>query len=260
VKEPDVTPTFYSQHGEDYLAWRALGRPTHGYYVEVGALDGRRFSNTYALEQMGWSGVCIEAHPDYAQMTRGNRPGAIVVHAACCDQDCQSISFYTNRRGSLSALTPMDPALIQQRYSAYFHGYQEVKVPARTLSTILAEAAAPASIDLLSIDVEGHELPVLRGLDFDRYLPRIVAVEALGQADEALCDAFMADRGYRFARQLSANRFYTRESELALRLARQAIDVPLLRTAHPLDPADRDTVIEPQSRSFLTGLKRLLAG
>ena len=97
---------FYSQGGEDYLVWKLLDRQQRasGYYVEVGALDGRRFSNSYAFEQIGWPGICVEAHPDYYQQARRNRPGATVVHAACCDRDDHAITFHANARGTLSAI------------------------------------------------------------------------------------------------------------------------------------------------------------
>ena len=41
-----------------------------------------------------------------------------------------------------------------------------IVVPTRTLDSILEEAEAPAPIDLLSIDVEGHEVEVLQRLRF----------------------------------------------------------------------------------------------
>jgi FkbM family methyltransferase len=59
------------------------------------------------------------------------------------------------------------------------HGWEDpydVRVPARTLTSVLEEANAPR-IDLLSLDVEGYELKVPKGLDLRRYRPRVVVVE-----------------------------------------------------------------------------------
>jgi hypothetical protein len=50
-------------------------------------------------------------------------------------------------------------------------------VAIRTLTDVLAEASAPPEIDFLTIDVEGMDLLVLRGLDFDRFRPRLIAIE-----------------------------------------------------------------------------------
>ena len=52
-----------------------------------------------------------------------------------------------------------------------------IVVPTRTLDSVLEEADAPVPIDLLSIDVEGHETEVLRGFDFARWQPLLILIE-----------------------------------------------------------------------------------
>jgi FkbM family methyltransferase len=52
------------------------------------------------------------------------------------------------------------------------------KVPAITLSSILDECSNFKQIDFLSLDVEGYELDVLRGLNLDKYKPTYILVEA----------------------------------------------------------------------------------
>jgi hypothetical protein len=54
----------------------------------------------------------------------------------------------------------------------------QIEVPARTLESILDEQADLPEIDLLSLDVEGYELEVLKGLNIERYRPRYILVEA----------------------------------------------------------------------------------
>ena len=80
-----------SQHHEDYLLLPSLLslRPpggSGGTFVELGALDGERFSNTYLLEHcFNWSGLLIEAQPsNAAQLMRSNRPRAVKLHSAVC--------------------------------------------------------------------------------------------------------------------------------------------------------------------------------
>jgi len=63
-------------------------------------------SVTPTLEQAGWSGICIEAHPDYISLLRRNRPNSVIVHAAVGDEDKETVSFYANSRGSFSTLDP----------------------------------------------------------------------------------------------------------------------------------------------------------
>jgi hypothetical protein len=56
----------------------------------------------------------------------------------------------------------------------------EVTVPARTLTSVLDECGIH-EVDLLSLDVEGYEASVLRGLDLTRHAPRFIVVEALDE-------------------------------------------------------------------------------
>ena len=55
---------------------------------------------------------------------------------------------------------------------------KEIDVMTKTLTSILEENEVPSSPDLLSIDVEGHESDIFEGLDFTRFTPKLVVVEA----------------------------------------------------------------------------------
>jgi hypothetical protein len=82
------------------------------------------------------------------------------------------MSIVAGARGSEAA----DREYVQTAFMLGMEDEREVQVPARTLSSILDEVSAP-EIDLLSLDVEGFEPDVLRGLDLDRHAPRFVVVE-----------------------------------------------------------------------------------
>ncbi len=56
---------YYSQDGQDEFLDRSVfkGRKS-GFFVEIGAHDGVRFSNSAFLErERGWRGICVEPHP-----------------------------------------------------------------------------------------------------------------------------------------------------------------------------------------------------
>lgn len=60
--------THYSQLGEQtaILQWAAKQRQA-GSFVDLGAYDGATYSNTAALADMGWPGICVDAAPDASQ-------------------------------------------------------------------------------------------------------------------------------------------------------------------------------------------------
>jgi FkbM family methyltransferase len=76
-----------------------------------------------------------------------------------------------------------------------------INVVAKTITEVLLEAGAPSKIDLLSLDVEGFEAPVLRGLDLSRFSPSVIIVEAryFDQVDKLLSPTYkLRERPTRF--------------------------------------------------------------
>lgn len=160
-----------------------------GYFVELGANDGIRQSNTYRLQKRyGWTGLLIEPSPlKFSQCVQnrafGNAPD--IKCAACVPFEFQDKFVEMEYSDLMSVAIGLDlsredasqqverglPFLASPLYRHYFGA------PARTLTSLLDEVGAPANFDLLSLDVEGNELAVLRGLDLIRYRPRWILAE-----------------------------------------------------------------------------------
>ena len=79
-------------------------------------------------------------------------------------------------------------------------------VPIRTLDSVLEEAQAPTRFDFLSIDVEGHELEVLRGFDIARWQPRLILLE--DHVADLWKHRYLHDAGYRIVRRYENNGWY----------------------------------------------------
>jgi FkbM family methyltransferase len=157
-----------------------------GFFIEAGANDGYEQSNTYWLERFrDWHGILIEGIPSLARRCARLRPGAVVVNCALVEPELEDelipmaygrlTSLVRGARGSARA----DLALLRE--GALADEIYEVHVPGRTLSSVVDEIG-PARIDLLSLDVEGYELHVLRGLDLERHAPRFILVEVFDEA------------------------------------------------------------------------------
>jgi len=256
-------PRFYAQHGEDVVLWHALeASDAPRFFVEVGVIDGRRYSNTLAFEERGWRGVCVEAHPDYVELARRNRPASRVVHAAASDHEAASAPFHAEPRGALSSLASRDEAVMRAKYGAFFSGFTTVDVPLRTLDSILRDADAPTDLELVSIDVEGSELAVLAGFDLARWRPRVVIAEANDAPSAAsLCTA-MSAAGYTLARVIGGANHLFAKSRADLRALRDAhVDCAYVHTRHPIDGAgpDHHVVPDPPRTGTLRRLARAFA-
>ncbi|NJN42273.1 MAG: FkbM family methyltransferase [Flammeovirgaceae bacterium] len=148
-----------------------------GFFVEVGANEPvTDFSQSWHLEnQLGWTGILIEPNPVLAEKARKTRPNSIIVEAA---------SVSSESVGSLSLFIPIinneeitGHASIEKNLDNFNYArHREVKVNARTLNSILHEAQVKF-IDVLSIDVEGAEMEVLKGFDIEKYKPKLILLE-----------------------------------------------------------------------------------
>lgn len=169
---PPRNSVFFSQSREDIDLYNAFFcSRTGGTFVELGALDGEKFSNTKFFEDhLGWSGLLIEATPDSAaalQKNRGNPKNTILAEGVCPDG-----------QGTMPFLIDGDPAVhgnpdtMGANFEDKWHsGVQhKIQVPCRSLSTQLKEFVHNSGadhIDLFSLDVEGGELAVLQTFNFD---------------------------------------------------------------------------------------------
>lgn len=182
-----------------------------GFFVEAGANDGYQLSNTYYFEKMrGWDGVLVEPVPTLAAECRRNRRARVVeaaLVAAAAPGDTVELHFaglmstVAGAMGDAAATADhVAKGLAVQGLSASYR----LRVSARTLTAILDEAGVTREIDLLSLDVEGGEAAALRGLDFERYAPRFICVEARARGE---IDALLASH-YRVAEVLAEAEAY----------------------------------------------------
>ncbi|MEW6743581.1 MAG: FkbM family methyltransferase [Planctomycetota bacterium] len=225
---------YLSQHGEDFLLDLVFADQASGYFVEVGAIDGLRFSNTYLFESRGWTGVCIEPHPLYYPFLVRNRPRSRCFQVAVSDCNSKGAVFFANTAGSLSALKPLgNEEALREEFGKSFSGYEEIRVRTTTLDDLLREARAPVAFQILSIDVEGTERDVLNGFTLETYWPRVVIIEQ--NTPEDRYEDYFLPKGYILARKLGCNLIYCRDAYDAARI-RGAPQVETQPTPHPLAP------------------------
>jgi FkbM family methyltransferase len=174
-----------------------LGGIKDGFFVDVGAADPKINSQSWQLEQAGWSGIVVEPRPDFAARLRQARR-AKVFEVACSSARNRG-TMRLNLMGGLSTLN--DRLVI-----AGMRPQGAVEVAIRTLDEILTEAQAPAPLDFISIDVEGHEIEVLDGFDLARWRPRFILIED-HVLDLKLHRALVA-RGYKWVRRTGLNAWY----------------------------------------------------
>jgi len=190
--------TVFPDHVENRLKAEFFGQSAAGFFVEVGANEPQRGSQTWQFEQAGWTGILVEPQPDLAERLRRTRR-AHVAPAAC--------SSPANAGGTVRLyLSGPHSSLHRDLAITGVIAHAAIDVPVRTLDDILEQAAAPAPIDFVSIDVEGHEVEVLSGFDLARWRPRLILIE--DHVANLAKHRFLTRAGYRLIRRTGLNGWY----------------------------------------------------
>jgi FkbM family methyltransferase len=171
----DAVPKSKAQLYQDLWVLSETRRKKGGFFVEIGAFDGVRNSNTFLLEkELGWKGILVEPNPDCHQRLRQNRSAVISTKAVY------------SKRGTVEFLrVPEDPEMssiadhaFDDKHADLRGGHSDaISVETLTLEDLLHEHDAPKTIDYISIDTEGSELEILSTFDFAKYDVRLISVE-----------------------------------------------------------------------------------
>jgi FkbM family methyltransferase len=190
--------SFPGQAGQDLLAYLYFRGKKSGFFLDIGAYDGRTYSNSYVFEQLGWRGACVEPLPGVFTQLRRNRrcdcyqaalagrgaPEAVFIHAVGVD--------------TLSGLES-ELAGGHEDWIVREGGRPErINVRAISFPELMVHYPEIRTVDFLSLDVEGAEMSILRTIDFEKYDFGLITVECIeektGEREELR--AFMDGKGY----------------------------------------------------------------
>lgn len=204
----------YAQNLEDLMLWRALSDVENGFYIDVGANDPTVDSVTRAFYERGWRGINIEPLKMHFDDLVASRPLDINLCVAAGRETSEIEIWDFGVRGWGTA----DKEVIDN-LSASGRTGSSYKVPVTTLSLICAEYA-PADIHFLKVDVEGLEKVVLEGMNFGKYRPWILVVEATKpnskEESHGTWEELVIDQGYFFVYADGLNRFYVASEKKSL--------------------------------------------
>ncbi len=195
---PDGRQVAYAQQGEDMVIMQALGmlgiqKPR---YLDVGAFHPTIGSNTYLAYVSGGSGVLVEPNPPMAKMLAEVRSRDIVVAAGVGTGEAMEADYYLMR--DRPQLNTFSKAQVD-RYVAEGGALEKtVRVKLVAIDALLKEHFAEG-IDLLSVDVEGLDLEILKSMSTEGPRPAVICVETSVYGTTGLVPetfSLLAERGY----------------------------------------------------------------
>jgi FkbM family methyltransferase len=199
----------YSQHDEELIIRDFFQDRRKGFYLDVGCAWPKRNSNTYYLEsRLGWSGIGVDALPDYAEAWKRERPKSLFANYIVSDHSGSVETFYRSELQGLSSVKP------KRTFSGRELKYERIRIPTITLTKLLDDNRV-SKVDLLSIDIEGAELQALAGLDIERFRPELVCIEWYHVGQDRIL-AYFASHGYepieRYLARDAVNHYFTPRS------------------------------------------------
>ena len=200
-----------SQSGQSTYLLKYLNYDS-GFFIEAGANDGLKASNTYLYEiEKGWKGLLVE--PNFSQYVecKKNRLNSIVENYALVgdqyNKDFIRGSFDSGPLSLTARVIDFNQEIITRNYlkEIFLHFRQRnlVKVKAITLNNLLKKHQI-TEIDLLYLDAEEYELPILKGINLEKYRPKYIVVEifTLTRKTFDLIKEYMDENNYKFLERI----------------------------------------------------------
>lgn len=174
----------YSQEGEDRIIETLFGflQIHNGFYIDIGAHHPFRFSNTYKLYMKGWRGINIDVNQDAIHLFNQFRPRDINLAIGVGEIE-QPQLFYVFDEPALSTFN-YDLAIDITKRTEY-KIINELMINIVPLSKILDNYLPNNQhIDLLSVDVEGSDLAVLKSNNWNKHIPSFIIAEIHSKIDK----------------------------------------------------------------------------
>lgn len=204
--------TSYAQSGEDLILDTIFNGVKKGFYVDVGANNPFKQSNTYFFYKKGWSGLNIDALPGSMKAFNAHRKrdinieSAISNHEAVLEYYMFASTFYNTFSKEDSEKSKGVSELLEVR-----------QLKTEKLSDILDKHAIE-KVDFMTIDVEGFDLNVLKSNNWLKYVPSVIITECFthdtAQIENSEIHNFLKEKGFIKFCSTPTNLFYLEEGFL----------------------------------------------
>jgi len=164
-----------SQFGEDKKILK-LFNDQKGIYLDIGCFHPTKYNNTFLMHKSGWKGINIDLNALSISLFNLMRPKDINICAAVSNKKGFKNLYFENELSPLNTLSKNHTLLFKEIFG--IKNLKKKKIKTTTLNRLLDKYYVK-KIDFLNIDIEGHELQVLKTIDFNRYKIKVICIEII---------------------------------------------------------------------------------
>tara|TARA_R110002096_G_scaffold15866_2_gene54555 strand:+ start:2387 stop:3079 length:693 start_codon:yes stop_codon:yes gene_type:complete len=218
-----------SSHEQDVYVYSTIGES--GYFVDVGAHNGKDGSNTYALEKAGWRGVCIEPSPIHQEDLAKNRNCIIENSLIYSERSTKKYFVHNYAEGherfkehlALGRLGGFEDVVNTHSYLGgggivdhMDEGFEKnlkgehIELETVTLLDVLKKHESPKVIEFLDIDIEGAEFEIIKNFPFYEYEFKIICIEVRPNTRSSITEHLTAN-GYVYIQDIGQDAIFRKK-------------------------------------------------
>ena len=167
-----------AQFGEDEYILDLFEKNFKGKFLDVGCYHPTRHNNTYLMYKNGWSGMNIDLNPLTIELFNFMRPRDININIGISDSENEKKLFFIDELNTQNTLDENQLNFLKNHHNIKDHEIIEKKIRTKCLDKILDEYKF-FDIDFMNLDIEGHELNVLKTIDFEKIKIKYLCIEMI---------------------------------------------------------------------------------
>lgn len=165
---------YFSFSGVDIILEKIFKNQDKGIYIDVGCQHPIKNNNTYLLYKKGWEGINVDLDKDNIDLFNASRSKDNNFNKALSSDVNDVDLYFYHKKSPINTINKRTSEFQKSKVSSI------KKIKTDTLDNVILNTKYKnSSFDLLSIDVEGHELEVLKGFNLVKFSPNVIVVEYL---------------------------------------------------------------------------------
>ena len=192
-----------SQFQEDEFILNQFSKTYKGKYLDIGCYHPTRHNNTFKMYKLGWTGINIDLNPLTIELFDYARPLDINLCSAISNKRSTKKLYFLGDLDSKNTLDLKHKNWLSKHFKINNKDFKIKNIKTNTLCYLLKKYDF-YKIDFMNLDIEGHELNVIKSIDFKKFDIKVICVEILNY------DKFSNNKKKLLISYLKKNRYFLR--------------------------------------------------